>query len=552
MQARGGGPCALAVLTPLAILATLGPARATAQVVAVEESILQPPGAGARSSAGAAIAIDGDTALVGVPGAFGGAPGVVYSFVRSGGMWTLDQTIANPDTDTTGDNFGSAIALSGTTAVIGAPGDGGGAHPGAAWLLERTGMWVATRLERPTGTPGQFGHSVALSASQLAVGAPATDTGTVAGAVVLYQRDGSMPVSVTHVDAEADDLFGASVALSDSALLVGAPGDDRMGTNAGAAYPFDLAGVAGTPLRPASTSDFGRSVALDAAGLVAAIGAPADGDSGAVYVLRRGGGTSRWPDVSLGARLTGSHSSPSDEFGTTVALEPANGDLVVGAPLDEDSAMDAGSAYLFRIRAMAYVEVARFHAGTPTATDHLGTSVAVSGETAIAGATGPMDANGFVAVFPFPRADGATCGSAGRCESGNCIDGFCCDTACGGDDPSDCTACSVSQGSDADGHCGPVRGGLSCMACGAAGMCASGMCSAASSCDAGPPPGSDAGSELDGSAGAMDGGSRPHVQISGCKCEVGGREGVPGWAFAFAAALIGLAARRRLRAAKKE
>ncbi len=45
------------------------------------------------------------------------------------------------------------------------------------------------------------------------------------------------------------------------------------------------------------------------------------------------------------------------------------------------------------------------------------------------------------------------CSSASTCSSGFCVDGFCCDTACGGGVTTDCLACSIAAGGSDDGRC---------------------------------------------------------------------------------------------------
>lgn len=56
---------------------------------------------------------------------------------------------------------------------------------------------------------------------------------------------------------------------------------------------------------------------------------------------------------------------------------------------------------------------------------------------------------------------GTACGTATDCESGFCVDGVCCDSACGGGS-SDCNACSIAAGAAADGTCGPRAANAPC------------------------------------------------------------------------------------------
>ena len=80
-------------------------------------------------------------------------------------------------------------------------------------------------------------------------------------------------------------------------------------------------------------------------------------------------------------------------------------------------------------------------------------------------------------VITPAAANGASCSSPKQCHSGFCVDGVCCDKACGmGSSGADCQACSVAQGAAKDGVCGPVKAGRVCRP-------AAGPCDAAESCD---------------------------------------------------------------------
>jgi hypothetical protein len=61
--------------------------------------------------------------------------------------------------------------------------------------------------------------------------------------------------------------------------------------------------------------------------------------------------------------------------------------------------------------------------------------------------------------------NGNTCSMASQCSSGFCVDGYCCDTDCGGSQtafPKDCQACSMARGAAANGTCGVVSAGILC------------------------------------------------------------------------------------------
>jgi len=145
------------------------------------------------------------------------------------------------------------------------------------------------------------------------------------------------------------DEFGAAVAGSPDVLAIGAPGDDREGSQAGAVHIFrpgdgawsEESVVTGDDAR---TGDrFGTSVAL--AGDLLAVGAPGrDGDgswSGAVFLLRADGAA--WQAV---ATLGAPDGAVGDRFGASVAfLDPDH--LAIGASGHDADQPGGGATYLF-------------------------------------------------------------------------------------------------------------------------------------------------------------------------------------------------------------
>lgn len=201
---------------------------------------------------GSAVAIEGDTIIVGAPGEDGAGidSGSAVVFQRTGGTkWTQTQIIT--DAGSGGEQFGSSVALDGATLLVGAPIDApSNALGGSASVFVRAGsgpfLWQATLFDAAGATDDRFGQSVALSGDRAAIGAPGTDApSTNAGAVHLFQRTGTLWSNGTRCtpnDSGPDDTFGAAVALGGTNLLVGSPGNDASHTNTGAVYAFGIDG----------------------------------------------------------------------------------------------------------------------------------------------------------------------------------------------------------------------------------------------------------------------------------------------------------------------
>ncbi len=141
---------------------------------------------------GVALALDGDTLVVGAPLGSGGngnqnsgnPAGAVYVFTRSETAWTQQaQLVASPSSN--GASFGTSVALSGDTLAVGAALDSNAA--GAAYVFTRSGTTWSQQAEIKPSNPRDgalFGCSMALAGDTLAVGAtPATGLVPDPGAV---------------------------------------------------------------------------------------------------------------------------------------------------------------------------------------------------------------------------------------------------------------------------------------------------------------------------------------------------------------------------------
>ena len=237
----------------------------------------------------------------------------------------------------------------------------------------------------------EFGASVAVAGDTAVVGAFLSDAaGTNSGSAYVYRFDGTGWVedgSLTASDTTVGDRFGASVAVAGETAVVGAPLDDDAGGEAGAAYVFRYDGVDWVEEAKLTASDavpqdeLGWSVAVD--GDTAVIGAylrdEADALTGAAYVFRYDGA-----DWAEEAKLTASDADAVDRFGRSVAI---SGDTaVVGASGNDDAGFSSGSAYVFRYDGAGWVEEAKLTASDAAGADLFGWSVAVDGDTVAVGA----------------------------------------------------------------------------------------------------------------------------------------------------------------------
>ena len=306
------------------------------------QQVLTSPASAVGDEFGYSVAISGDTAVVGSAGTSD-----VSVFVRSGNSWMLRSPIHDPDAaPQPGDCFGCSIALVGDVAIVGAPGKANGA--GQADLFVRQGnSWSVAQTF--TGQPGEsYGFSVALSPDTNTALAGAFNASNEAGAAHLLTKNGATWTEsqvLASPNAAPHGRFGYSVALQNDVGLVGASGQ---GGGEGAAYVFAKSGSGWSSVGPALIAPdhapndaFGISVALtNSAAIIGAYERSGPQGPGAAYVFTKSGST--WSSSqTLLATDAGQY------FGYAVAA--SNDTTIVGAfgAPDTSALSDAGAAYLF-------------------------------------------------------------------------------------------------------------------------------------------------------------------------------------------------------------
>lgn len=357
------------------------------------------PGNGDRF--GYSVALSGDTLVVGVPGEdsdakivngnqasdLAGDSGAAYVFVRSGNTWSQQAYLKASNAGFL-DYFGTSVAISGDTIVIGAPGEDSNAKgvggdqnndlsedSGAVYVFTRTGgVWTQQAYIKASNTDAftSFGQSVAISRDTLIAGAPyesSAGTGVngsqggngalASGAAYVFVRSASVWSQQAYLKASntgENDVFGWSVGIDGDTAVVGAPNESS-----------SAAGVNG------NQSDDSAS------------------HSGAAYVFARNAGV--WTKQ---AYLKASNTGTDDEFGRAVAI--SGNTVLVGAPGEssgatgvygnqaDNSAEKAGAAYVFTSSGSVWMQQAYLKASNANAFDNFGWSVSISGNGLVVGA----------------------------------------------------------------------------------------------------------------------------------------------------------------------
>lgn len=270
---------------------------------------------------------------------------------------------------------GAPTEDSGATGVNGDQNDETAQFAGAAYVFVRNGTtWTQQAYLKASNTNGndRFGSAVAISGDMIVIGAPmeassatginpsgSDNSAAGAGAAYIFVRSGTTWTQQAYIKASntaAGDSFGWSVAISGETVVVGAFAEESNAT-----------GING------NQSDNSLTAA------------------GAAYVFMRSGGL--W---SQEAYLKASNTGANDEFGWSVAI--SNDSIIIGARMEfssatgvngdqsDNSANQAGAAYVFVRSAGVWTQQAYLKASNTTHYDWFGQAVAISGDTDVVGA----------------------------------------------------------------------------------------------------------------------------------------------------------------------
>ncbi|RME91385.1 MAG: hypothetical protein D6767_05295 [Candidatus Hydrogenedentota bacterium] len=396
----------------------------------VQDAYLKASNSGTNDQFGYSLAVSGSTVVVGAPyedsnqtaitntdGGSGGTDpsttedrGAVYVFKRdASGNWIQDAYLKASNSGTN-DQFGYSVAVSGSTIVVGAPyedsnqtaitntdGGSGGTDPsttedrGAVYVfqLDASGNWIQDAYLKASNidTSDAFGNSVAISGSTIVVGAPNEDSNQTfitnadgsasadntvgdSGALYVFKRDTNgnwiQDAYLKASNADTNDFFCQSVAISGSTIVTGACAEDSSQT-----FITNTDGSASTD----------NTVT----------------DSGAAYVFKRDASGNWIQDAYLKA----SNAETNDFFGKSVAISGST--IVVGAYWEDDNQSsitntdgsaaaangltDSGAVYVFKRDASGnWIQDAYLKASNASFDDQFGNSVAISGSTIVVGA----------------------------------------------------------------------------------------------------------------------------------------------------------------------
>ncbi len=303
---------------------------------------------------GLSVSLTPDYVIVGAPrgkGTLRRSVGSVTVFGRNTGE--VRQIIVSPNQSAAA--FGHAVAAQDRLVAIGDPGASTAMEfeVGEVYLVDATSGEVQSTFVSPQAenrNADGFGHAVTFLGSALAVSAPLGGTDPVDhGQVFLFDwGSGRLQRILVSPEPQTNEYFGWALAGDAELLVVGALGRGTAQPGAGAVYIYTKTGEFLRRLEapePGKDDHFGEAVALLPESVI--VGAPghdaAGTDAGAIFVFDRRTGA-----------LQSMIANPSDTTGVAdlfgLSLSGAGRDLVVGSPYGDLEAMpDAGMVYQFRL-----------------------------------------------------------------------------------------------------------------------------------------------------------------------------------------------------------
>ena len=350
----------------------------------------------ATAKLGRSVAISGSTAVLGAPDF--GNHGAVLIFNNIGSIreprWELQAQLEAPGFRT-GDQFGASVALDGDNLIVGSPGRND-ASGGVSFYQRLDGVWTPKHQLNGSTSNERLGSSVSIFGDYAAAGAP----GLSNAATYVYEKlRGAWSLDTILSTLEPGDKFGTSVYVDASTLFIGAPENT---SSKGAVFLYTLAPTPSANRRDVSLSPtsvptqglvngdrFGAS--LDGSGNFLVVGAPGSANgTGAAYVLDRPTASTPWRQTKLDYTAG---AVAGDQFGTSVAIDGIQ--IIVGAPgrtiggkSNQGEAFSYGlkSNGLWTLETPADLQDHILTGASSVTGDQVGYSVAISGDFALLGA----------------------------------------------------------------------------------------------------------------------------------------------------------------------
>lgn len=358
---------------------------------------------------GISVAVSGNTVVVGAFDPNIEQYGTAYVYVKPTSGWANMTQVAALTSSDNGQGFGTSVAISGNTIVVGAADtsnfDPQAAGPGAAYVfVEPAGGWVnMTESAKLTASDGQsgdaFGDSVGISGGTIGVGAFFAEDNSgneFAGKAYIFTKPaggwfGNLTETaiLTASDSELLNYMGASIAVTPTTVVAGAYGHNNF---QGAAYVFVAPNAHWTSMTQTaeltasdgeSSADFGFSSATNGKTVVEGAVDAAAG-KGAAYVFEES--ANGWVNMTQTAELRAPNAMQGDGFGQSASINAKGTYIAVGAPSATVGANELqGAAYVFKKAPVGWhnsSRAAELTSSDGAANDSFGISVFLSGSTA--------------------------------------------------------------------------------------------------------------------------------------------------------------------------
>lgn len=330
-----------------------------------QRAALTPPSGHNGDNFGWSVGIDKQIIVVGAPAA-NSLTGAAYIYTYDNGIWSYQTTLTAPDA-AQGSQFGYAVAVSGNSIIVGAPYDDqpglidiGSAYvftgSGANWTLQQQ---LGSYYTPPYITPGgYFGAAVDIYGDQVIVGAPNSPDGSTNSYAYPYNRINGKWYLPNALPGQLNTQFGNSVAIYHDMIIVGSPYYDGIGgTDSGRidVYKWKVASHMFEAISDSDYQLFGSGhvagFAVDIYRDVELVGAPNATTVFSAEPTRRGAAILFQPKRLLVHQWQALETPPSSGANFGYAVADWGGYLVIGAPYENFGGTmgPVGSVYIYTV-----------------------------------------------------------------------------------------------------------------------------------------------------------------------------------------------------------